>query len=298
MNAEELKWELFEARKWIQSIESVIGENQRLRAFEEILKFEISGFPHRNWKKLLLESLANGNSLSLWGRETLFVNLNDARALIDELIVEDVYGLEALSEVNYVIDAGASNGLFSRLVLKKFPNARVNAVEPNPLNIKMIKGNLQKEIDSGQVTLSEGALNTSTHFSYLQLPNDENVWGGLGASLVKRERLYEREMHRMKVKSVSLESLIKGKVDLLKCDIEGAEFKVIRSAGDKIRQCKRLLIEIHADTVNFGKQFSKLISFLERNGFKVGCFEGAPSCAPMFDGRPSPSFMLFAIANE
>lgn len=290
-----LAFELSQAYLWLEKLKPFLGGNQYEKARAVIMHFESKGFPHRNWKKLLLESFAKDDAFRICRRIMRFANLNDARALLDELILNDVYGLDALTDINRVVDAGAANGLFSRLVINKFPEAHVYTIEPNPINLKMIKKNLSTEIKRGKVTLYEGALSTTNGTVYIEIPQDVRVWGGLGATSVRRERIKIRESRKIKVKSIKISDLLIRQIDLLKCDIEGAEFDVLCSAGDKIRQCKRVLVEIHSDTLDFAHNYSRLVTFFTAQNFDITCYEGVKSCADIFRGKPFPSFMLCAV---
>ncbi|CAD5250213.1 hypothetical protein ALTERO38_80015 [Alteromonas sp. 38] len=290
-----LALELTDSYVWLEKLRSALGEHQYQKASSIVKSYESQGFPHRNWKKMLLESFAKGESFQIYSRNMQFANLNDARALLDELIIDDVYGLNALSDLAYVIDAGAANGLFSRIITHKFPTAEVQAIEPNPRNLTMIKHNLSREIKNGRVVLQKGALSTSQHDICIEIPKDVRVWGGLGATSVERDRLNVRELLSVETKSIDLNTFLTKPVDLLKCDIEGAEFNVLCSVEDKIKLCKRLLIEIHSDVKDFSQKFSQLISFLDSHNFDFACYEGVKSSGNMFLGKPFPSFMLCAV---
>lgn len=290
-----LALELTDSYVWLDQLRSALGEHQYQKASSVIKSYELQGFPHRNWKKMLLESFAKGESFQIYSRNMQFANLNDARALLDELIIDDVYGLNVLSDLAYVIDAGAANGLFTRIITHRFPTAEVQAIEPNPRNLTMIEHNLNPEIKSGRVALHKGALSTSQHDIRIEIPRDIKVWGGLGATSVDRDRLNVRELLSVKTKSIDLKNFLNRPVDLLKCDIEGAEFNVLCAVEDKIKLCKRLLIEIHSDVKHFSEKFSQLISFLASHNFEFACYEGVKSSASMFLGKPFPSFMLCAV---
>lgn len=298
MLTNDLILELALARVWLEQLIPVIGKSNFEKAQKSIERFSSKGFPSRNWKKLLLASFSENDTFQVYQRKMKFVNLNDARALIDELVIDDLYGLSALSDVNHVIDAGASCGLFSRLVSKKFPNALIQMIEPDPHNIDILKYNLERELQSENIILHEGALSNVPGYTIIQAPTDMNKWGGLGASGAQRDRLGIRETYDVKSRSIDLASLIDCSVDLLKCDIEGLEFEVLPAVGSSINNCKRLLVEIHSDVSNFTNKYASLVAFLATNNFELTCYEGAKNCAQMFSGKPFPSFMLCAIKKE
>jgi len=290
--------EISMAKAWLSSIEDIIGSRQSDIIKKALVKYEDKSFPHKNWKKILLNLLNTDNSLELWEQKFRFANMNDARALLDEIYIDDVYGLRAIDKLEYVIDAGASNGFFAFSVKKYFPDAIIDCIEPNENNIPLINENLATYITSGDVRITAKAIHNHEKGTSINIPNDVNIWGGLGANIPDRERTEERDLKKMQVDTITLSKFLNRKVSLLKCDIEGMEFEVIIEAGKLIKNCERLLIEIHSDVNNFTAKYTKLISFLHHNDFRVFCYEGASSPASFFSGQPSPSFMMCAINNN
>ncbi len=284
-----------EADAWIENLRPLLGSDQSKMAARKIDTIRSSGFPHRNWKKYLLQSLCTGNELSVWNQQFQFVNLNDAVVLFDEIYLKDVYGLNAITSVQHVLDTGASNGFFALSVLKKFPEAFVTCVEPNPYNIKLLKMNLKTFVDSGNVEIIPKALHSDSGKASLFVPKENNIWGGLGASIVSRARTHERENETVEIDAVALYDLINKPIDFFKCDIEGLEFEAIKSGGNRIQNCSKILIEIHADVHNFENKFNELLNFLVENNFRYSAYDGATNCCDFLLEKPAPSFMLCAV---
>jgi FkbM family methyltransferase len=289
--------EVIKAKAWLKSLEGIIGERQSEIIKNALFEYGDKLFPHKNWKKILLNLIQTNNSLELWGQSFKFATMNDARALIDEIYIDDVYGLRSIDKLEYIIDAGASNGFFAFSVKKYFPDAIIDCIEPNENNITLINENLASHITSGDVRITAKAMHSHEKGTSINIPNDVNLWGGLGANIPDRERTKTRDLKIMQVDTITLSNFLNRKVSLLKCDIEGMEFEVILEAGKLIKNCEKLLIEIHSDVNNFTAKYTKLISFLHHNDFRVFCYEGASSPASFFSGQPSPSFMLCAINN-
>lgn len=287
---------LASADLWLEQLEPLLGDKQVKLAKERIDSFRVTGFPHPNWKKFVLEAISHDSFFQVWGRDFGFVNLNDATALLDEIFLDDVYGLRSFKNLNRVVDVGASNGFFAFSIAKLFPKATIECVEPSPLNIQLLEQNLNQEIKSGTIKLHAKALHKRSCNTFLLVPDDKRVWGGLGATVVSRERLAVRDTRKVKVETILLSELLKSRVDLLKCDIEGMEFDALPIAGELIKNCKKILIEVHADVNNFETRFRKLLSYLSKNGFKYSVYDGSSSCSGFLQGRPSPSFMLCAIS--
>ena len=223
----------------------------------------------KNFKKWLLSRVFDSGDVRLMGHSIGFINLNDAHTLIDEVLVNDVYGYEALAPKPHILDVGASNGLFCFSVLKRFPGARVTAVEPLPENISLLRRNLSAFSD-GRVSIVEGAVTPGRAPSTnLTVPVDVARWGGLGASIVPRARFASRETGEIEVGAHSLSDLISGPVDLLKMDIEGAEYDVLMENRDALEQVAQIAAELHMDVGHTSERLAELVGMLTEAGFAL-----------------------------
>jgi len=93
---------------------------------------------------------------------------------------------------------------------------------------------------------------------------DPSVEGSLTMSLFEK-----RQKKRIAVKVDRLSHYIKQRVDLLKMDIEGAEFDVLSdlSHSKKISLVDTMIIEYHHHIDVKKNNLSRLLALLEKNGF-------------------------------
>lgn len=287
-------YQIASAYLWLEQLSDEFGQEQKSIMSAVVANSEVNGFPHDNWKKKLLESISVNHSFEIFGKRFGFVNLNDASALLDELCINDVYGLQAFDSLKKVIDIGASNGFFAFNVLKRFKGVYVVCVEPNPQNVELLNSNLYSFKESGRIQIIPKALHKKSTKTRLKIASDTNVWGGLGATVVNRVRTSSRDLKSLTVDSLTLQELLIDTVDLLKVDIEGLEFQAIPVAGEKIKNCKVVMVEVHADVNNFEEEFLRLLRFFKNNGFTYSIYDGVKSSTGYIVNKPSPSFMLCA----
>jgi FkbM family methyltransferase len=178
-------------------------------------------------------------------------------AVKDNLLLSEYErcGIRLCDFTGSVIDAGAHVGLFS---LKASLHAtRVYAVEPHPFNCTLLGLNLARNAISN-VTVMPKALWSSS--GPVTLTNGVHS----AANFITAEGFGEQ------VEAVTLEDILRisGSIDLLKLDVEGAEFEIIADAqGSILAEVNAIVGELHHD----GRrgQTSGVLKKLRSEGFEV-----------------------------
>lgn len=155
-----------------------------------------------------------------------------------------------------IIDAGAHVGLFSLRAASYA--SRVIALEPHPLNYQLLQFNVRKNAQHGIHTLRR-ALGQNAGTAQLFEGNDS-----VGPSLIRSSN------RSFPVTVMTLDEVVadNGPVDLLKLDIEGAEFPVLEGAThETLNRISSVAAEIHATRDH--KEPSVLVDRLQRAGFRV-----------------------------
>lgn len=157
--------------------------------------------------------------------------------VIYELLVRETYGAVGhLHSPGFIVDGGANIGIASLYFLKRYPTARVIAIEPSPANFEICRKNLLPY--HNRVVLIQGAIWSTRDKLFLQAGLQE--WADYVQAAGDRPGAVE---------AFPLASLIghtDGKIDLLKLDIEGAEKEVFGSGSDEwLPAVDNLIIELH-----------------------------------------------------
>lgn len=149
-----------------------------------------------------------------------------------QIFYREVYPVDSGDRV--IIDAGANIGAFSLYALSKAANARVIAVEPAPDTSQRMRHVLHEHGLESLVTLNEAALGAEAGETSIQLTvGSQFRQTGIGGHCVP---------------IVTLESLTREEqeIDLLKIDIEGAEYGVIASTPQHVlRRIRKIFMEVH-----------------------------------------------------
>jgi len=156
------------------------------------------------------------------------------------------------------VDVGANIGFYSLLLHRNFKN--VVAVEPHPRNMRVLRENLRcmgaKNITCVSKAVSERDGNTVPLFS--------GSHDGTH-SLLRRSTISSQDY--LPVETITLSSLLKDfeRVDLVKVDVEGAEWEVLEGAVQIIDKIESWVIELHDP-----RRKRDLEQFMKHKGF---CFK-------------------------
>jgi len=155
-----------------------------------------------------------------------------------QIFMNDEYGLELDGTPQVIFDIGANIGLASLYFAHRFPDSRIYALEPDPSNFAILTLNAES---IPKIVLLQNALwNRNTPLEMIEDGHDK--WG-----IQVRELSDSQKNH---VQAVSMEFLIEqyriAKIDLLKIDIEGAEFELFEGdCKSWLSKVKVLVIELH-----------------------------------------------------
>lgn len=154
-----------------------------------------------------------------------------------------------------ILDLGANAGFSIRYWGSKFPNARIFAVEPDPSNSEICRQNIEIAGMKDRATLLQAAVVGHTRPIFLDRSSDECSFH------VSDDRSAGPSVTGFTMEEILTRFDVGERIDLLKCDIEGAEAEVFRRCSLWIRRFRLVVVETHPPyTMN------DLISDLEANG--------------------------------
>lgn len=188
---------------------------------------------------------------------------------IREMYVRDVYlrdGWLKIKPHDTVVDIGANIGNFTNMALSAEPTTRVVAIEPSRQLNSLFRQS---------VGLNEGYLERATlirAFIGKETP--------LSQGLLGREEYGDAEWI---TEDQFLERAGIEQIDVLKCDIEGSEFGLLRKDSKILSITKALACEVHAN----GGDMNQFIEDIESCGFNIGPVERSAGVLIMLAKRPA-----------
>lgn len=157
----------------------------------------------------------------------------------------------------FIVDAGANIGAFSLFALGAAPEARVVAIEPAPDSFQRLQSMLRVHQLESRCTLHRAALGEAEGETFIELAP---------ASQFRRTGTSGCPVPMRTLDNLISENAI---VDLLKMDVEGAEYAVFRSISrDLLRRIRRIVMEFHPPAAA-----AEAIAPLEAAGFAVSHYQ-------------------------
>lgn len=206
-----------------------------------------------------------------------------------ETVHRQVYLPHPLPPLHTVIDLGAHIGDFTVFIAQKFPTAHVVACEPSEETLELLRKNCELNGVLSRVRIIPAAVMDKN--GIVTLHEDPSNTGG--HSIYKSFGNTTRE-----VPAYTLEEIIsrytQGTVDLLKIDVEGAEYPILFSTSTRVfHTIHRIYLEFH-DHFYESYRGEDLKKFLETMGYTVtlkpALFRGwFRPCGMLYAERPSPN---------
>ena len=168
-----------------------------------------------------------------------------------EIFFKQIYLFQTTNPSPVIIDGGANMGLAVRFWKKHFPMAQITAIEPDEEIFRVLTKNT--DFCSDNVELIRAMLWSEAGEADF---SPDGMQGGRGGS------------GNISVKCILLSDLLRQKdeVDLLKLDIEGAEFDVLEEASEYLRKCKNIFIEYHSFEKGL-ESLNQILALLVSKGF-------------------------------
>jgi FkbM family methyltransferase len=191
------------------------------------------------------------------------LNYVDAQALIssyDTLIIKGLNDFYSDNKRPLILDCGANIGMSVLRYKHLYPESRIIAFEPDKEICSVLRQNLrqngvgQVEVVEAAVWIEEGA---QSFFSE----------GADGSRLV--DPVIGHAAGHVVVQAVDFAKYVKNqKVDFIKLDIEGAEYRVIEHISPYLSNVDKILVEIHHNVADTS-QTARLLQTLADASFSL-----------------------------
>ena len=172
-----------------------------------------------------------------------------------EIFADENYKFRSDTPNPVIYDCGANIGVSCIYFSRSYPSSKIKAFEADPNIVKVLSENMDRnkvknvEIIDKAVWIDGAGV-------------DLSLEGADGASIYSKNNV-------TKVPSVRLKDLIEKeiKIDMLKIDIEGAEYDVLLDCRNSLRNIENIFIEYHSFE-NSNQRLSEILEILEKNNFR------------------------------
>lgn len=210
-----------------------------------------------NFDRKMIDSRSKGSGqLELFGNPFFY---HHGRAFYDtykEIFEQEIYRFKSDAASPLIIDCGANIGLSLLYFSRLYPNSRMFAFEPDQSVLPFLKKNIEYSKLS-KVELNEKAVWNSV--TELEFYTDHGMGGRVSAAYKDQEPVV--------IKTVRLRDFLQEPVSLLKIDIEGAEYAVLKDCSDVLGNVSNLFVEYHS--FNGEEQhLDDILKLLKNSGFR------------------------------
>ncbi|NJO17399.1 MAG: FkbM family methyltransferase [Thioploca sp.] len=179
--------------------------------------------------------------------------------IFEQVFIYEEYRIPIPSHIKpqLIIDGGAHFGFASIYFANQFPEAKIFAIEPSQVNLKVLKENVSCY---PQVTVIPAAIWNEK----IPLENPRyNVRGGAGFRVSEAKSTTTELIHSITIEDI-LQLSNSDRISILKLDVEGAEKEIFSNSDNWINKIDMIIVELH-------------------DRFKPGCKEAFESATSAFE---------------
>tara|TARA_R100000027_G_scaffold67220_1_gene65115 strand:- start:12488 stop:13255 length:768 start_codon:yes stop_codon:yes gene_type:complete len=197
------------------------------------------------------------------GESSLFgldIHFSDACTFLSggrHILQQKGYEFESTTDRPRIIDCGANIGLSTLFFKRLYPNARITAFEADPEICALLKRNCAA---NGVNDVDIHAAAVWTEDGEIQFELEGGFSGKLAGADVSGGRI-------VTIPSVRLKPYLEERIDLLKVDIEGAEWAVLQDCQDLLGNVDKIFVEYHSSPDN-PQRLGDLLTILQEHGFR------------------------------
>lgn len=189
----------------------------------------------------------------------MFYRIGD-RGIIKEIYSEGIYEGLGISKGDLIFDLGAHIGTFSLKISKDVgEKGKIYAFEPSKRSYEILKKNLKQNKIKNVVYFNKAI---SEKKGKLKFFLHEYSSGNSAVSKSKKYEIVEANTLNDFVRKNKIK-----KINLIKMDIEGSEYGVLKNSIETLKLTDRLFLELHRDILE-DKKIEEINNLLGSLGFK------------------------------
>ncbi|MBZ0180310.1 MAG: FkbM family methyltransferase [Melioribacteraceae bacterium] len=231
------------------------------------------------YRKFILLALKFGRSnrfvkksITLFGKKFWVVDTYSFIWQFKEIFVDQNYNFNSASDRPIIYDCGSNVGTSCLYFSRLYPQCKIHAFEADPDVYSVLMQNIK----------SYGMTNV-TAYNKAVWKDDDGVKisqsGADGSSMFT-------EGKKIVVQSIRLSELLRKEeiVDLLKIDIEGAEYEVLSDCKNSLNKVNNIFLEYHS-YLNGEQKLGEILKIFEQSGFRYFIRQEADRNTPFIDRK-------------
>jgi FkbM family methyltransferase len=191
----------------------------------------------------------------------------------NEVFGSEIYEFKTENNKPIIIDCGSNMGISVLYFSKKYPNAEIVAFEPDESVLPFLEKNIY----------SQGIKNVELHKKAVWIEETELIFytdNGLGGRIGME---YKNQVPKV-VKAIRLRNLLNKPIDMLKMDIEGSEYTVLKDCENQLHHINHIFVEYHS-FYDEEQHLDNILSILKRQGFRYHLRQSFSRNKPFVDNK-------------
>lgn len=192
---------------------------------------------------------------------------------LSELFHSEAYNFKANNKNPYIIDCGANLGMSVIYFKQLYPEASILAFEADESIFSFLEKNILSYKYNDVQLINKAVWESDGIIDFLED-------GGAGGK-IEVERIYSTSCK--KISSTRLKKYLTAKkVDFLKIDIEGAEYRVLKDCSEELKNIDFIFVEYHSMNEE-SQNLHKILEIIQNAGFRYHLKEAHTSKYPFIE---------------
>lgn len=189
----------------------------------------------------------------------------------NEIFRDNIYEFNTTALKPIIIDCGANMGLSLLYFSRRFPNGKIIAFEPDETVLPFLEKNIKSQGLKNVELHKKAVWNEETEVSFY---TDYGLGGRIGMG-------YKNQQPKV-IKTMRLRKLLNKSIDMLKIDIEGAEYTVLQDCENLLYNVKHIFVEYHS-FYDEEQHLEDILNILKRQGFRYHLRQSFSRSKPFVD---------------
>jgi FkbM family methyltransferase len=200
---------------------------------------------------------------TLFGKSWYGMDSSSVNYLFKEIFIKQEYRVDNLPTNPVIFDCGSNIGTSILYFKKIYPSAKIIGFEANPSVYQLLEKNILHQGLTDVAVFPIALYNQDTELTFFTSSKNENLTGSI---------LHKRGGERaIQVKAQKLSQFFAPyeKVDVVKIDVEGAEWNILEDlvASQTLKKTQNYLIEYHLNIRGEQGDLSQFIKIFEDHGY-------------------------------
>jgi FkbM family methyltransferase len=209
--------------------------------------------------------MAQPESESLLSFRVCLINYSEFVSLYLEIFCNSIYYFESSNNTPSIIDAGANIGIATLFYKVLYPTSKITAIEPDPLTFSILEKNIKcnglKRVNIVQKALYKD----NGTISFFSAPTTVNINEPTSVASSVNKDEFRSNSSQVYIETIKLSTLLDGKIDMLKLDVEGVEEIVLKESEHKLNNVENIIMEYHNYPWINNNKLSSIIALFEKN---------------------------------